>query len=311
MYIATGFSENITRKHPSRPPSSGKSSKMVGPTRYTDEQINFILDRTVRDVARGETVNLHLAVAREFREAFGEPDFGLNQVRYVTERYGSDPDYGNRWGKLVRPVAQPLPAPAPAPAQDAGAVAVPTTPGVRRLARARARKAITTTKRRFVLCAHCGGAGVQVLAADEPEQQHREERGGGQPPAPAPAPAPEPRSYSHSHHQHQHEIPAASHRRDDTYTSTTTSQSLSPPPPPHDMPTAGHDDEEEGDDDANPWSSKRRARSAGVDSGGGCGDGDAFDGGGGGDGGGSRVKRIRLVNRYADTCYPRRSPSEW
>ncbi|KAI5918353.1 hypothetical protein F4810DRAFT_715607 [Camillea tinctor] len=130
---------------------------MVGPTRYTDEQINFILDRTVRDVPRGETVNLHRAVARDFREAYKQPDFGLNQVRYVTERYGSDPDYGNRWGKLVRPVASATP---PTP-QDTG-VPVRETPGARRLARKSKGGGM------FALCAHCGGSGVQKLLRDPP-----------------------------------------------------------------------------------------------------------------------------------------------
>ncbi|KAI0594781.1 hypothetical protein F4775DRAFT_605899 [Biscogniauxia sp. FL1348] len=203
---------------------------MVGPTRYTDEQINFILDRTVRDVPRGETVNLHLAVARDFREAYDEPDFGLNQVRYVTERYGSDPDYGNRWGKLVRPVSQVL-------ARDTGvpaAAAATTTPGARRLARARGRLA---------LCAHCGGTGVQAL--DEPGQQQQH------PPPPGPEAGHRPHYY-YSHRQnytpHREEIPT-SHLRD------TRTQTLSPPP--YDPPAA--------DDDEN----SPRKRSASLSEGGG------------------------------------------
>jgi hypothetical protein len=67
---------------------------MVGTTKYTDEQIHFILDRTVRVIPRGDTAKVHDQTVRDFRRRFGNEDFGVNQVRYVTERYGSDPLYG-------------------------------------------------------------------------------------------------------------------------------------------------------------------------------------------------------------------------
>ncbi|KAI1821275.1 hypothetical protein F4861DRAFT_551961 [Xylaria intraflava] len=86
---------------------------MVGTTKYTEEQIHFILDRTVKIIPRGETSRLHDQVVEEYKERFGVEDFGANQVRYVTERYGTDPVYGNRWANIVKgqgisPTSHPL-----------------------------------------------------------------------------------------------------------------------------------------------------------------------------------------------------------
>lgn len=60
---------------------------MVGTIKYTDEQIYFILDQTVREIPRGETNQLYERVAKEFLQRYDvEVDFGVSQVRYVTER---------------------------------------------------------------------------------------------------------------------------------------------------------------------------------------------------------------------------------
>jgi len=67
---------------------------MTGTTKYTNEQINFILERTVREIARGDTNRVHAQTVEEFKKKFGVEDFGPNQVRYVTDRYGTDPIYG-------------------------------------------------------------------------------------------------------------------------------------------------------------------------------------------------------------------------
>ncbi|KAI1501161.1 hypothetical protein F5X99DRAFT_409305 [Biscogniauxia marginata] len=138
---------------------------MVGPTRYTDEQINFILDRTVREIPRGETTNIHLEAAREYREAFGDPVFGLNQIRYVTERYGWDPDYGNRWGNLIHLTPQ-VPSARPPSEREKG-IPADLTPGAKKLIR-------KGNKAKFALCDHCGGTGVQTfLRPNDPVNNSR------------------------------------------------------------------------------------------------------------------------------------------
>ncbi|KAI1435557.1 hypothetical protein GGR50DRAFT_317965, partial [Xylaria sp. CBS 124048] len=114
---ATPNSHSKSTTHTKIPSSYNLSTvKMVGTTKYTEEQINFILDRTVKIIPRGKTSEVHHRTAREYAERFGDQDFNVNQVRYVTERYGSDALYGNRWANLVRDT-------------EAVAVASPATPG--------------------------------------------------------------------------------------------------------------------------------------------------------------------------------------
>lgn len=57
----------------------------------------FVLEKTCKKFARGEANRVYLAVSRQFREHFGEKewsDFTINQVKYITEKYGRDPDFG-------------------------------------------------------------------------------------------------------------------------------------------------------------------------------------------------------------------------
>ncbi|KAI1334373.1 hypothetical protein F5Y15DRAFT_420902 [Xylariaceae sp. FL0016] len=133
---------------------------MVGTTKYSEEQINFILDRTIRPINRGDTIPVYLQTAQDFKDEFGITEFGLNQVRYVTERYGSDPAYGNRWANLVRPVVPMFEAPpasdAKSPVQDQDdSFDIPehATMRVRRAAQRGSQGKLT-------LCTHCNGTGV-------------------------------------------------------------------------------------------------------------------------------------------------------
>ncbi|CAJ2499983.1 Uu.00g028360.m01.CDS01 [Anthostomella pinea] len=128
---------------------------MVGTTKYTDEQISFILERTVRPIPRGETNNVHLQVVDDFKKKYGKPTFGLNQVRYVTERYGSDPAYGNRWAALVRSqqnMSDPM-----SQDQEAAPISpiIPTATAKRVAQR--------STKGKFALCTACNGTGVKAV----------------------------------------------------------------------------------------------------------------------------------------------------
>ncbi|KAI8628915.1 hypothetical protein F5Y19DRAFT_485258 [Xylariaceae sp. FL1651] len=134
---------------------------MVGTTKYTDEQIHFILDKTVRQIPRGKTNDVYCDTVREFKERYGIEEFGLNQVRYVTERYGTDPVYGNRWANLPKPQA-PRP-PIPLPDEDDLPMPFNMTPGAKRILRRGANG-------RYTLCTHCDGTGLEAFHRPKPSQ---------------------------------------------------------------------------------------------------------------------------------------------
>ncbi|KAI0405797.1 hypothetical protein F4802DRAFT_596761 [Xylaria palmicola] len=66
----------------------------------TEEQIKFILDRTVRMMSQGETNNLYENTAEAFSMLYGI-EVGADQVQYVTEMYRNDPLYGNPGAGIV------------------------------------------------------------------------------------------------------------------------------------------------------------------------------------------------------------------
>ncbi|RYP62657.1 hypothetical protein DL769_007219 [Monosporascus sp. CRB-8-3] len=60
---------------------------MVGCQKYTDDQINFILDRHFRGIP-------HTQIKDEFLEHFNFPSYNIKRVQYVVEHYGRNPKYG-------------------------------------------------------------------------------------------------------------------------------------------------------------------------------------------------------------------------
>ncbi|KAI0151618.1 hypothetical protein GGR57DRAFT_503885 [Xylariaceae sp. FL1272] len=144
---------------------------MVGTTKYTDEQINFILDRTVREIPRGETNNVHLQAVAEFQRRYNQPDFGLNQVRYVTERYGTDPAYGNRAANIIRRQGAGADF-SPLQRTDQFLIADPTMAG---------RKSTESTKHanppRENACTRCNGSGVEPSKGIQQEPSSKRRKG--------------------------------------------------------------------------------------------------------------------------------------
>lgn len=67
---------------------------MANNKEYTPEQINFILDRTVKLLPREKAVDLFAETAQDFRQEYGVEDFGVREAQFVTDRYGWDPLYG-------------------------------------------------------------------------------------------------------------------------------------------------------------------------------------------------------------------------
>ncbi|RYP61641.1 hypothetical protein DL770_009749 [Monosporascus sp. CRB-9-2] len=68
---------------------------MVGCQKYTDDQINFILDRHFGGIP-------HPQIKDEFLERFNFPSYSAKRVQYVVEHYGRNPKYGNRLINKVR-----------------------------------------------------------------------------------------------------------------------------------------------------------------------------------------------------------------
>ncbi|KAI2638499.1 hypothetical protein GGS21DRAFT_549002 [Xylaria nigripes] len=128
---------------------------MVGTTKYTEEQIHFILDRTVKVVPRGETARVHDQAVKEYRERFGDEDFGVNQVRYVTERYGGDPLYGNRWANMIKGTGKFSTTSLPRGSQTPSQTPSPSnmTPSAKRVLQ-------DGSQSKNVICSHCSGLGV-------------------------------------------------------------------------------------------------------------------------------------------------------
>ncbi|KAI1811771.1 hypothetical protein GGS20DRAFT_588205 [Poronia punctata] len=126
---------------------------MTGTTKYTPEQIHFILDRTVREIPRGDTTRIHAQAVEDFRKAFGVEDFGLNQVRYVTDRYGTDPEYGNRAANLVRGRTGATPA-----------LLALNRNNIPDMLTASARRVLEKgNKSKSIICESCGGLGTIPL----------------------------------------------------------------------------------------------------------------------------------------------------
>ncbi|KAI1138260.1 hypothetical protein F5Y05DRAFT_413574 [Hypoxylon sp. FL0543] len=111
-----------------------------------EDVIHFILKRTIPDypVPRGATKALYHSVAKEVRENFnlrGLVDY--TGIKYVTEKYGSDPVYGNRKMSVIHPAGKRTDG-----APRAGDKTLK-----------RARRAVENGGGQFVLCAHCMGSG--------------------------------------------------------------------------------------------------------------------------------------------------------
>ncbi|RYP44369.1 hypothetical protein DL768_009171 [Monosporascus sp. mg162] len=68
---------------------------MVGCQKYTDDQINFILDRHFGGIS-------HTQIKDEFLQRFNFPSYSVKRVQYVVEHYGRNPKYGNRLLNKVR-----------------------------------------------------------------------------------------------------------------------------------------------------------------------------------------------------------------
>ncbi|RYP20650.1 hypothetical protein DL767_009412 [Monosporascus sp. MG133] len=68
---------------------------MVGCQKYTDDQINFILDCHFRGTP-------HTQIKDEFLERFNFPSYNIKRVQYVVEHYGRNPKYGNRLINKIR-----------------------------------------------------------------------------------------------------------------------------------------------------------------------------------------------------------------
>ncbi|KAI1407747.1 hypothetical protein F5Y13DRAFT_183172 [Hypoxylon sp. FL1857] len=132
-----------------------------------EDVIRFILRRTIPDhpVPRGEIKNLYHSVAEEVKKTFRHLNglIDYTGMKYVTEKYGSDPTYGNRKMKVVYPAR---------PQSDKTPRASNTTLG-------HARRVVKNGGGRFILCSHCNGhgyldvseAGLQVGSKpqDDPE----------------------------------------------------------------------------------------------------------------------------------------------
>ncbi|KAI0839079.1 hypothetical protein F5Y06DRAFT_295697 [Hypoxylon sp. FL0890] len=111
-----------------------------------DDVIHFILKRTIPDhpVPRGETKALYHSVAREVRENFnlrGLIDY--TGIKYVTEKYGSDPVYGNRKMSVIYPAR----------------TGTDNTPGARDKTFRKARRAVENGDGKYIICPHCEGHG--------------------------------------------------------------------------------------------------------------------------------------------------------
>ncbi|OTA68612.1 hypothetical protein K449DRAFT_429479 [Hypoxylon sp. EC38] len=123
-----------------------------------EDVIDFILKRTIPDypVPRGATKDLYHSVAKEVKETFnlrGLIDY--TGVKYVTEKYGTDPAFGNRKMLVIHP------------AKTSKARA--DTPRASNATLKKARRAVENGGGQLILCPHCGGHGF--LDASEAESQ--------------------------------------------------------------------------------------------------------------------------------------------
>ncbi|KAI3322709.1 hypothetical protein HD806DRAFT_523029 [Xylariaceae sp. AK1471] len=141
---------------------------MVGTTKYTDEQIHFVLDRTVRVIPRGDTNKVHDQAVKDFKKRYGVEDFGVNQVRYITERYGSDPLYGNRWANMIKGHAKL------SPALLSFDEDFPLPDNLAPSAKRSLQKGIKTKN---LLCEHCGGLGtIPIIRPRESQPSFGQQR---------------------------------------------------------------------------------------------------------------------------------------
>ncbi|RYO97237.1 hypothetical protein DL765_011285 [Monosporascus sp. GIB2] len=83
---------------------------MVGCQKYTDDQINFILDRHFSGIP-------HTQIKDEFLDHFNFPSYNIKRVQYVVEHYGRNPKYGNRIINKVRNSKAPSTV-SPSPGED-------------------------------------------------------------------------------------------------------------------------------------------------------------------------------------------------
>lgn len=59
---------------------------MAGISQYSKEEILFVLRRIVKKIRQSQIVD-------EYRKRFGKA-LNPNQIRYIKNKYGKDPDYG-------------------------------------------------------------------------------------------------------------------------------------------------------------------------------------------------------------------------
>ncbi|KAI2468729.1 hypothetical protein F4781DRAFT_443212 [Annulohypoxylon bovei var. microspora] len=118
------------------------------------EAIEFILKRTIPEhpIARGKFKLLFPRVAKEVNERF---DFGERKadaigIKYVTEKYGSDPVFGNRKMQVVHP------------AKSRASTKVNKV-------RLRAKRAIENGDGSLIICPHCEGNGFLDVREQENE----------------------------------------------------------------------------------------------------------------------------------------------
>ncbi|KAH9906534.1 hypothetical protein F4778DRAFT_778924 [Xylariomycetidae sp. FL2044] len=153
---------------------------MGGSTKYTDEQINFVLDRAIQYVPRGELEDLHRQIVEEFLNRWDDMEnFGIPQVRYIVERYGRDPQYGNRRVNVVRP--GPIPE-GPGPILEGAEGPQPPRTSWRAINvrnRPAAVEASRAEPRLYPLCEHCDGTGLKPVLNknNQPRQQAAQNEG--------------------------------------------------------------------------------------------------------------------------------------
>ncbi|KAI0107344.1 hypothetical protein F4776DRAFT_668305 [Hypoxylon sp. NC0597] len=144
----------------SSPYNMSDSTQTARRPRWKDHEdvIKFILKRTIPDypVPRGATKDLYHSVAREVKETFnlrGLVDY--TGIKYVTEKYGTDPLFGNRKMLVIHPAKTPK-----------GRM---DTPRASNATFKKARRAVESGGGQLILCPHCGGHGFLDVREARPQ----------------------------------------------------------------------------------------------------------------------------------------------
>ncbi|RYO98687.1 hypothetical protein DL764_007013 [Monosporascus ibericus] len=149
---------------------------MVGCQKYTDDQINFILDRHFSGMP-------HPQIKDEFLEHFNFPSYSVKRVQYVVEHYGRNPKYGNRTINKVRNSKAPSTvSPSPREAKldqqkPAGGTDTPRRGPARPGRQARSAQPVQRSPQpNTIVCLSCNGTGfVTVMppfSLNEPDDDH-------------------------------------------------------------------------------------------------------------------------------------------